>query len=370
MWQPNARITLVVRESLVQFARGCPSVDEVIGVPVTEGEVLFDPVSNTYRKWCRQTTIWLRVCKRARLWKRRFDLAVVLRWPGDYYGATLLAYLSGSRERMGVNEQATLERSVVNYGYDQLLTRVVQGKCDGHEYLLNRRLARELGCAENSDTPPTWVSIETRALLSDIFLTAGIKPEIPLVALCMGAGVGRKMWPVERYGELCRTAFADQVVQFVCFGTAAEASLGHELRLRMGEGMINLEGKIPLECLAAAMELCSLYIGSDTGTMHLAAAAKVPVFCISCHPLDGDPLFPESPSRFGPWGTLSRVIQPKRAEQPCSDQCYSLDPHCILQIEADDAATEMLSWLDDISWRERSRSFLSLPMEDEVESAC
>jgi ADP-heptose:LPS heptosyltransferase len=52
--------------------------------------------------------------------------------------------------------------------------------------------------------------------------------------------------------------------------------------------VINLEGDIPLGLLPATVALGALYIGSDTGTMHLASAAGVPVFEVSCHPMDGD----------------------------------------------------------------------------------
>jgi len=66
--------------------------------------------------------------------------------------------------------------------------------------------------------------------------------------------------------------------------------------------------------------------------MHLAAAERVPVIEISCHPLNGSPLHPNSPRRFSPWRVPHRVIQPRKAIAFCSNGCTSAQAHCILDI--------------------------------------
>jgi len=45
---PQTRITLLVRESLLDLARLCPDVDEAIGVPVDEWLMLFDPKTKAW----------------------------------------------------------------------------------------------------------------------------------------------------------------------------------------------------------------------------------------------------------------------------------------------------------------------------------
>jgi hypothetical protein len=100
---PESGITLFVRESLVDLARHCRAVDEVIGVPVDEARMLFsDPYTGEYRHWEHHLTTWLKQCHDGRFWERRFEAALVPRWDTDFYGAVPLAYLLGARQRWGV----------------------------------------------------------------------------------------------------------------------------------------------------------------------------------------------------------------------------------------------------------------------------
>jgi heptosyltransferase-2 len=83
------------------------------------------------------------------------------------------------------------------------------------------------------------------------------------------------------------------------------------------------------------MESTNLVIANDSGPMHLAAAAGVPVLEISCHPGDGDPLHENAPQRFHPWEEQYEVVQPVKAQEPCSGSCEWHDAHCILGVSVE-----------------------------------
>jgi heptosyltransferase-2 len=344
---PKSRITLFVRESLVDLARLCPDVDEVIGVPVDEGSMLFDPHSGEYRGWKQQLGHWLVFCHQRRLWKKCFDVALVPRWETDYYGAIPLAHLIGAPRRWGVTEAATSGKAVANRGFDQLLTNVITGRNVRHDFLLNETFLHALGIeSTGSRNLIPWVMESDRKKAADIMEEAGVDSSKSSVVLCMGAGWQRKVWPVECYARLCSVMFDLGKVQFATFGTAAETKLGMELKKMLGSAVINLEGKLPLNLLPAAVSLGALYIGSDTGTMHLAVAAGLPVFEICCHPLNGDACWPESPLRFGPWGVPNRVVQPEKAAAPCGKYCAAEESHCILGVTVERSAIALRSLLE------------------------
>ena len=328
---PEAKISLAVRASLEPLARICPDVDEVIGLPASDSAL-----PSQRDEWQRSLSAWLIACWKKRIWRRRFDLAIIPRRDADNNGAVILAYLSGAGERIGFSEHVRRDKAVVNAGFDSLLTQIVYGNCVGHEILSLGRLREQLGKRGVIGLVP-WVAPETRTVAENLLSHAGLdKRHIP-VAVCMGAGAPNRCWPVERYAELLNMLATYPDVRILTIGTLKEAPLGAKLKSLLGRHVINLEGAVPIEILPAVMEKCSLYVGADTGPMHIAAAAGLPVLEISCHALAGNPAGPNSPVRFGPWHVPARIMQPAIPAGPCTDVCLADSPHCILGIDVEPA---------------------------------
>ena len=106
-------------------------------------------------------------------------------------------------------------------------------------------------------------------------------------------------------------------------------------------------GKLTILQSAVLMKYCKLYIGNDTGLMHLAAAAKVQIVEISCWPKSGNKMDGNSPYLFGPWKVKHIVVNPEKPLEPCRDSCiFKHIPHCITQIKVDrviEAVEKLLS---------------------------
>jgi ADP-heptose:LPS heptosyltransferase len=324
---PEAKISLAVRTSLEPLARNCPDVDEVIGLPAN------DSIGPSQRdEWQRTVSAWLTACWGKKIWRRRFDLAIVPRRDVDNNGAIAFAYLSGARKRIGFSEQASRDKAFANADFDSLLTQIIFDNCEGHEIASLVRLRNAFGESGDFGLVP-WVTPSARLLVDGFLKSAGLSSVHVLIAVCMGAGAPSRRWPVKNYATLLNGLVAKSQVRLLTIGSASEASLGTELRSLMGSSVVNCEGRLPLETLPALMEKCSFYVGSDTGPMHLAAAASLPVFEISCHALASNPAGSNSPIRFGPWAVPSRVVQPAKATAPCFDVCQSDSPHCILGID-------------------------------------
>lgn len=113
-----------------------------------------------------------------------------------------------------------------------------------------------------------------------------------------GAGWGAKQWPAERYGYVAKRVAEQQGLKtLINFGPgeqdlvrAAEAASGGA-----AEGM-----SCSLSQLIALCRRASLFIGGDTGPLHLAAALKIPVVAL---------FGPTNPARNGPFGTHSVVLR-------------------------------------------------------------
>src|SRR4029077_12467059 len=66
----------------------------------------------------------------------------------------------------------------------------------------------------------------------------------------------------------------------IFFGTPAEKEIAAPMRLKMKSRPISLVGQTSMRDLAALFSSCSIFIGNDSGAMHVAAAAGLPVIGI------------------------------------------------------------------------------------------
>jgi heptosyltransferase-1 len=112
-----------------------------------------------------------------------------------------------------------------------------------------------------------------------------------------GAGWGAKQWPAERYGQVTRKLAEDGVKSVVNSGPG-EQHLARTLAESSDGTAETSSGS--LTQLIALTRRARLYIGGDTGPMHLAAALRVPVVGI---------FGPTDPARNGPFGTRNIVLR-------------------------------------------------------------
>ena len=112
-----------------------------------------------------------------------------------------------------------------------------------------------------------------------------------------GAGWGAKRWPAERYGRVAQVLAAQGVRSILNYGPG-EDDLAREAAAA-SEGAAVLM-KCSITELIALTRRAKLFVGGDTGPLHLAAALQVPVVAI---------FGPTDPARNGPHGTSSVVLR-------------------------------------------------------------
>lgn len=112
-----------------------------------------------------------------------------------------------------------------------------------------------------------------------------------------GAGWGAKRWPAERYGLVARALAEEGVKSVVNFGPGEE-ELAREVENASAGAARAM--KCSISELIALTRRARLFVGGDTGPMHLAAALKIPVAAI---------FGPTDPARNGPYGTKSVVLR-------------------------------------------------------------
>ena len=123
------------------------------------------------------------------------------------------------------------------------------------------------------------------------------------VAINTSAGWDSKLWPAERFGLVARHIGERwNLPSAVVWAGDRERASADQIVLHSGGHAIRLPAT-NLRELAAVLRQAKMYVGSDTGPMHLAAAVETP-----CVGLFG----PTDPAVCGPYGTGHRTVQAYR----------------------------------------------------------
>jgi ADP-heptose:LPS heptosyltransferase len=173
--------------------------------------------------------------------------------------------------------------------------------------------ARLLKLEDDPPAPFIFTSPETEARADE--LMAGV---CPILAIGPAANWMGKMWPLERFAMTAMQLLAEDGPlaggRLAIFGGPEDSRLVEGLRNALPrERRIDLTGKVDLVTAYACLKRCDLFIGNDSGLMHLAAAAGIPTVG----------LFGPSDERlYGPWGKKTRAVRGPRN----FDQFLAVDP--------------------------------------------
>ena len=143
------------------------------------------------------------------------------------------------------------------------------GRRSGHRIL---HLGGVLGVAP-PPLPVVWVAEQDRSR-AQALLPAGRT----LVALGPTANWADKVWPAERFAqafEALRPHLPDALPVVLAGPGAAERAMAQGV-LDLLPDAIDLRGRLSLAEVAACLQRCRLYVGNDSGLMHLAAASGIP----------------------------------------------------------------------------------------------
>jgi heptosyltransferase III len=152
-----------------------------------------------------------------------------------------------------------------------------------------------------------------------------------LIALGPGSKMPAKQWFLARYQSLCKRIVEQHPdVTLVIFGGAEDRAAADSIvQTVSAERAVVLAGVTDVIESAAAMSRCSLYLGNDTGTMHLAATMGLP--CIA--------IFTSRENR-DTWAPLGEDNVILRRELPCSgcmlERCERERMRCLDLIGVDD----------------------------------
>ena len=287
---PHAHIGWLIEERWAEllFAPGSPRR----GARSARRPVV-DEVHTVNLKLWRKSLLSISTIQRiATVWNdvrsAHYDVAV------DLQGAirsAMLARLSGARVIFGAAEPRESPASL-------LYTRKVVAR---GRHVIEQNLSVAEALVEHSTRlTPADISCD---FPRDARVDAGVDQRLAeyriadFVILNPGAGWGAKRWPAERYGEVA-CGLGDLGVRSIINYGPGEAELARMVEAASRGAALAMRCTIS-ELIALTLR-ARLFIGGDTGPLHLAAALRVPVVAI---------YGPTDPARNGPYRTRSVVLR-------------------------------------------------------------
>lgn len=168
-----------------------------------------------------------------------------------------------------------------------------------------------------------------------------LPPACKKVLLGIGASAYTKKYPVKKLLVALKELLKKNLA-FVIIGGKGDVKDADYLEKNLPpEKFINLVNKTTLRETEAIVSRTDYYIGNDTGVLHMAAAAKVPVLGIYRGAVDMDNVLPAIMSefqRFKPWQTKFVALRPEHPLGECATlppaygYCRHSEAHCITQI--------------------------------------
>ena len=259
----------------------------------------------------------------------------------------ILIYLTEPRGRLKIFRDAFFFKVC---GIKKLIGVPYQEKLFSNQWLPDqqcyeyeaKRLARclsNLGDARLDD-PDNWslcLSEAEKNRVKKILLDAGLRP--PFIACCVGAKVEVKNWGLINWKNLIAKLylrFNDYTLMLI--GAANEFALAEEASANWHGYKINFCGRLSPRESAAALQYADIFIGHDSGPMHLAAAMGVP--CVAIFSARN------KPKVWFPYGKRHKVIYHRTECWGCGlDVCQEHGKKCIMSISPDEVMQNVLKIL-------------------------
>jgi heptosyltransferase-2 len=262
---------------------------------------------------------------------RQFDIAILLQ---NAFDAAWLAWRAGIPQRIGYARD----------GRTMLLTNAVPvpkaREIPAHEKYYYLELLRRVGWIDSVPEESfikLLVNESNRTRAAQFLAAAGARPQALRIAIGAGAAYGSaKCWPPMRFAELANRLQSQWDADVILFGAASEAAVSAAIGSEMRQPPIDLTGKTAIADLPALLSQCHVFVGNDSGAMHIAAAVGLPTIGI---------FGPTDPLGTAPVTPRSTILRHQPYCSPCFLRRCPIDHRCMTHITPGEAEAAVDPWL-------------------------
>jgi lipopolysaccharide heptosyltransferase II len=214
---------------------------------------------------------------------------------------SLLPYLGGVPQRVGLDSR----------GRGFSLTVSVPIVAPKHETELYLDTVRAISIEVNKPRLEFYPTDEDRCHVAEMLRAV---PQAPVVVIHPAGGsnpgmiLSAKRWPPQRFAALADRLIEEKGTQVFLVGGPDDEPIAAAIKEVMRQKPWDLTGQLTLGQLGTLLERCDLFVGHDTGAMHLAVAVGIPVVAI---------FGPSDPRIYGPYSENSVTLWHDVGCNPC-----------------------------------------------------
>ncbi len=259
----ESHISWLVEGSVGQFLSYQSFIDNVIEFP---RKTITSAFKNNALRGIQETNKFIK-----KLRETKYDLIV------DFHGiikSAMFSTLAKSRKKIGFGRTYAKEYS--HLFYDETVS---SNQMRIHKVERNMLIARRLWANGNVPRVSLTVPDSFHVYIDDFFSRSGLSSPVFAVNPFSSSGSSFKRWSLERYHEIITRIQKNMGAQVLILWGPGEKNEAEQLQ-RMGDNTAVLSCPTNIPQLFALLRKIDMYIGGDTGVMHLAALAGCPMVSI------------------------------------------------------------------------------------------
>jgi heptosyltransferase-1 len=306
---PDSEITWVVEEAAAGILEGHPLIDHLL---VSQRKKWFHELKNPFTA-VQGFSHFIRFVQELRV--LRYDIAI------DFQGlfkSGIVIGLARADRKIGFDRSRELSFLFLNEKLPPY---------DVEKHALERYLdvARYLGAKDPSPCCKLSIDQERETIKHRL---EGVRDRgRMLVVVNPVARWTTKLWPESNFAELADRLISEKNAVLIFSGSGEDRDVNDRIISMMGEKAVNWAGETTLKELAAIASLSDLFITTDTGPMHLAAAAGARVVAL---------FGPTAPWRTGPYGSSHTVVRTGIDCSPCYQRQCDINIQCMSGISVEE----------------------------------
>ena len=340
----NSEVTVIVREQNLGILEECPYIDKLVAYPtqLMDGVVEYIELENLIKK--------VKLFVADVLGEESVDYLYLpkdLFRGGNSIQEILFAIFVNAEHTVGHLTRCDEDTDYIYNSLNNFFSKIIVQNRARHETEFQLEMLAyddkhiedchmELWCDKNSDIKINQLLQKNNILDKEILVAVGLVGSSP-----------ERNWKPDNYCELFKKLYSyeDVKINYLLFGGNDACKAAEYILNTSKDNVFDFTGRFSIKESIALMSRCDLYVGANTGLLHMATAFNIPSVTIYSFLKNGSDWDGSSPTRYGVRGVEHIDLIPEKGLGDCYGSCC-IPSHCVNQItvfEVKEAIEKLMS---------------------------